>query len=247
MSFTSAVIVAAGKGTRMGPNVDKLFLEVAGRPVVAHAWAMFDASPVIDEIILVIRDPLRADFEKIRADLGFKKPVRFASGGAERQNSVWNGLERISPEAEIVAIQDGARPCTMQSIIEDCVVAAREFGASVAAQKVTDTLKEADARGLIVGNIDRSKLWAVQTPQVFRVEILRKALQEVFKRGMLVTDDTAACELIGRPVKLVESKTPNPKVTTPGDLPLIDLILRQRKSEQELDKSDFSRQTLAAE
>jgi 2-C-methyl-D-erythritol 4-phosphate cytidylyltransferase len=226
MNFTSAVIVAAGKGTRMGPNIDKLFLEVAGQPVVAHTWAAFDASAAIDEIILVVRDPLRADFEKLRAALRVKKPVRYASGGAERQNSVWNGLQQISSEAEIVAIQDGARPCTSKEIIADCVAAAREIGASVAAQKVTDTLKEGGATGLIARNVDRSKLWAVQTPQVFRVEIIRRALKDVFDRGMQVTDDTAACELIGQPVKLVESKTPNPKVTTPGDLPLIELLLR---------------------
>jgi 2-C-methyl-D-erythritol 4-phosphate cytidylyltransferase len=225
MSFTSAVIVAAGKGTRMGPNVDKLFLEVAGQPVVAHTWAAFDASPVIDEIILVARDGLRTEFEKLRTALGLNKPVRYASGGAERQNSVWNGLQQVSGEAEIVAIQDGARPCTSQAIIADCVAAARAIGASVAAQKVTDTLKEADAAGVIARNVDRSKLWAVQTPQVFRVEVIRRALQEVFRRGLLVTDDTAACELIGQPVKLVESKTPNPKVTTPADLPLIELLL----------------------
>ncbi len=228
MSFTSAIIVAAGKGTRMGPDVDKLFLEVAGQPVVAHTWAAFDASPLINEIILVIRDPLRPEFEKLQGTLNLNKPFRFASGGAERQNSVWNGLEKISPEAEIVAIQDGARPCTSQSIIEDCIYAGRQVGASVAAVKVTDTLKEADAEGLIARNIDRSKLWAVQTPQVFRAEIIRRALREVFTRNLLVTDDTAACELIGQPVKLVESKAPNPKVTTPADLPLIELLLRER-------------------
>jgi len=229
MSFTSAVIVAAGKGTRMGPNVDKLFLEVAGQPVVAHTWAAFDSCPFVNEIILVIRDPLRGEFDKLRHTLHLKKPVRFASGGAERQNSVWNGLEKISAQAEIVAIQDGARPCTSQKIIDDCIHAAREIGASVAAQKVTDTLKETDPQGLIARNVDRSKLWAVQTPQVFRVDVIRKALQEVFTRGLLVTDDTAACELIGQPVKLVESKTPNPKVTTSVDLPLVELLLQEQQ------------------
>jgi 2-C-methyl-D-erythritol 4-phosphate cytidylyltransferase len=229
MSFTSAIIVAAGKGTRMGPNVDKLFLEVAGQPVVAHTWAAFDACPLIDEIVLVIRDPLRSEFEKLQHALNLKKPVRFASGGAERQNSVWNGLEKISSQAEIVAVQDGARPCTSQNIIADCIQAARETGASVAAQKVTDTLKEADLHGLIARNVDRSKLWAVQTPQVFRVEVIRRALHEVFSRGLLVTDDTAACELIGQRVKLVESNSPNPKVTTPADLPLIELLLREQR------------------
>jgi 2-C-methyl-D-erythritol 4-phosphate cytidylyltransferase len=227
MSLTTAIIVAAGKGTRMGPNIDKLFLEVAGKPVIAHTWRVFDSSPVIDEIVLVVRDSLRGEFERLGLAEGFAKPVRYASGGAERQNSVWNGLEQLSPNSEIVAIQDGARPCTAPELVEECVAAARRTGAAVAAQKVTDTLKEADASGNIARNIDRSRLWAVQTPQVFRLEVIRRALGEVFGRGLLVTDDTAACELIGQPVQLVESKTANPKVTTPADLPLIELLLRQ--------------------
>lgn len=223
--MNSAVIVAAGKGTRMGPNVDKLFLQVAGQPVIAHTWKAFDDSPEIDEIILVVREPLRPDFEKLAAARNFKKTFRFAAGGAERQNSVWNGLEQISSSAEIVAIQDGARPCTSQELIRDCIQGAREIGASVAAQKVTDTLKEAGERGFISRNVDRAKLWSVQTPQVFRVEVIRRALREVLARGLSITDDTAACELIAQPVKLIESKTPNPKVTTRADLALISLLL----------------------
>ncbi len=228
MNETSAIIVAAGQGTRMGPNVDKLFLEVAGRPVVVHTWAAFESCAAIDEIVLVIRDSLKTDFEKLRAQFGFKKPVRFVSGGAERQNSVWHGLAQLSSGTEMVAIQDGARPCTTAALIEDCLHSARAVGASVAAQRVTDTLKEAAENGTIARNVDRSKLWAVQTPQVFQVEVIRRALKEVFEKGLLVTDDTAACELIGQPVKLVECKSPNPKVTTRADLPLIELILQQR-------------------
>ena len=212
----------------MGPNIDKLFLEVAGKPVVVHTWRVFERSPVIQEIVLVVRDGFHEDFERLRLAEGFRKPVRYARGGAERQNSVWNGLEEVSPEARLVAIQDGARPCTTGQVIADCVAAAEDAGASVAAQKVTDTLKEADANGTIVRNVDRSRLWAVQTPQVFRVEVIRKALGEVFARNLLVTDDTAACELIGQAVRLVESRSANPKVTTPADLPLIELLLRER-------------------
>ena len=226
MSLISAILVAAGRGTRMGPNVDKLFLEVAGKPVIAHTWARLNALPEIDEIILVIREEMRADFDKIAVTHNFEKKFRYAIGGAERQDSVWNGLNQISDQAEIVAIQDGARPCTVPKLFTDCIAAAREVGASVAAQKVTDTLKEADEQKRIARNVDRSKLWAVQTPQVFRPAIIRKALAEVFSRGLVLTDDTAACELIGQPVALVESDSPNPKVTTPADLPFVELLLR---------------------
>ena len=221
----SAVIVAAGRGTRMGPNIDKLFLEVAGRPIVAHTWVRFDASPLIDEVVLVIREGMSAEFQKIAELCSLKKPFRLVHGGKERQNSVWNGIEAISPRAELVAIQDGARPCTSEKIIADTIRAAIETGAAIAASKVTDTLKECDADGNIAKNIDRSKLWAVQTPQIFRVSVIRRALSEVTRRNAFVTDDAAACELINQPVKLVESETPNPKATSRADLPYIEMLL----------------------
>ncbi|HEV8540897.1 MAG TPA: 2-C-methyl-D-erythritol 4-phosphate cytidylyltransferase [Verrucomicrobiae bacterium] len=230
MKHVTAIIVAAGKGTRMGPNVDKLFLEVAGRPVVAHTWSTFNSSPEIDEIILVVRAGMEEDFRKLAETISCQKSFRLVPGGAERQNSVWNGLQALSSGADIVAIQDGARPCTTHQIISNCLAAARKKGAAVAAQKVTDTLKESDDNRLIVRNVDRSKLWAVQTPQVFKVDVIRRALREVINRGLIVTDDTAACELIGQPVQLIESTTPNPKVTTQGDLAIIQSLLARFNS-----------------
>jgi len=224
--MTSAVIVAAGKGTRMGPNVDKLFLEVAGRPVVAHTWARFDQAACIDEIILVVRDTLQPAFAEMAATWRFTKPYRLVLGGKERQDSVWNGLQTLVPAAELVAIQDGARPCTSEKLIADTIQAAREVGAAAAAQPVTDTVKESDGGTLIVRTVDRSRLWAVQTPQTFRVEVIRRALTAVRQKGMLLTDDTAACELIGQPIKLVEGEAPNPKVTITADLPYVELLLR---------------------
>ena len=220
-----AVIVAAGKGTRMGPNIDKLFLSVAGRPVIAHTWERFDRFPEIAHIVVVVRDGMQSAFSEIAAQIKTTKPYTFAIGGKERQNSVWNGLEALPKNASLVAIQDGARPCTSEQIIRDTLAAAREVGASVAAQKVTDTIKEAAADKTIARNVDRTHLWSVQTPQAFRVDVIRRALSEVFARNLAVTDDTAACELIHQPVRLVESLTPNPKVTTQADLGFVELCL----------------------
>lgn len=222
----AAIIVAAGLGKRMGPDVDKLFLEVAGRPVVAHTWARFDAVPSIDEIVVVVRRGMEPDFRRLAEENGFRKPFRLVPGGKERQDSVWNGLEALSPGAEIVAIQDGARPCTAIALIEATVVAAREAGAAVAAQPVTDTIKQSDDGLNISRHLDRSRLWAVQTPQTFRVGVIREALRQVRERKLTVTDDTAACELIGQPVRLVPGATPNPKVTVPGDLAFVGLLLK---------------------
>ena len=225
MSKVCAVIVAAGKGTRLGPGIDKLFLDVGGRPVIAHTWAAFDRSPEIDHLVMVIRTELQEEFQKLAARFGFAKPFSYAAGGVERQHSVWNGLLRVPDEADIVAIQDGARPCTTHKIISDCIAAAREMGAAVAAQRVTDTLKEVGENNLIGRHLDRSKVWSVQTPQVFRKEIIQKALAETLKKQVVITDDTAACEFIGQPVKLVESMTPNPKVTSPADVPYVEMLL----------------------
>jgi 2-C-methyl-D-erythritol 4-phosphate cytidylyltransferase len=222
----SVVIVAAGKGTRMGPNIDKLFLEVAGRPLVAHTWERFDRHPEVEHVVVVVREGMDAAFRELADQIKMTKPFSFAIGGKERQNSVWNGLEALPKETKIVAIQDGARPCTSAQTISDTLKSAKETGAAVAAQKVTDTIKEAAADKTISRNVDRTHLWSVQTPQAFRVEVIRRALSEVFRQNLNVTDDTAACELIHQPVRLVESSAPNPKATTAADLPYIELLLR---------------------
>jgi len=223
--MVSVIIVAAGKGVRMGPDVDKLWLEVAGRPIIEHTWRRVDAISSVSEIILVVRDGMQTEFANLASQRPFAKPWRLVVGGKERQDSVWNGLEALSPQTEIVAIQDAARPCTTAEVFEATIDDARETGAAVAAQRVTDTVKESGDGRTISGHLDRSRLWAVQTPQTFRVEVIRRALAEVRARGLAITDDTAACECIGQPVRLVESPAPNPKVTTPADLPYLKLLL----------------------
>ena len=222
----SAIIVAAGKGTRMGANVDKLWLEVAGRQVVANTWKKFNDAPCVDEIILVVRAGMQPHFTELAAKFNLKKPFRLVPGGVERQDSVWNGLEAVSPQTEIVAIQDAARPCTGAELIAATIEAARETGAAVAAQPVADTIKETADGKIISRTVDRSKLWSVQTPQTFRVEVIRRAIATARQKNLVLTDDTAACELIGQPVRLVKSASPNPKVTVPADLPFIESLLR---------------------
>lgn len=228
--MVSAIIVAAGKGTRMGPNMDKLFLELNGSPIVAHTWRRFDRVPMIAEIIIVVREGMQSAFSQLAQSENFSKPFRLVPGGKERQDSVWNGLEALSAAAEIVAIQDAARPCTSPSMIADTIQAAREIGAAVAAQPVADTIKESQDGSLVSRTIDRSRLFAVQTPQTFRVSVIRRALSEVRRQGLLMTDDTAACELIRQPVKLVVSSQPNPKVTRPEDLSYVEVLLRNQST-----------------
>jgi 2-C-methyl-D-erythritol 4-phosphate cytidylyltransferase len=227
--MNSAIIVAAGKGVRMGVpqgGMDKLFLEVAGRPLVAHTWQRFNDAKCVDEIVMVVRDGMQPAFTELAGKYSFRKRFRLVVGGAERQDSVWNGLEALSSKTEIVAIQDAARPCTSEELIAATIAAAREVGAAVAAQPLTDTIKESADGKLVERTLDRSRLWAVQTPQTFRVEVIRRAITAARQKGAVFTDDTAACELIGQPVKLVASAQPNPKVTRPEDLAHVELLLR---------------------
>ena len=210
----------------MGSGVDKLWLEVAGRPVVAHTWQRFNDAKCIGEVILVVRDGMEGAFEELASKFNFQKPFLLVKGGDERQDSVWNGLEALSEKAAIVAIQDAARPCTSEDLIEATIAAARETGAAVAASPVTDTIKETSDGRTISCTVDRSRLWSVQTPQTFQVEIIRRAIAMARERRLKLTDDTAACELIGQAVRLVAGSRPNPKVTVPADLPYVESVLR---------------------
>jgi 2-C-methyl-D-erythritol 4-phosphate cytidylyltransferase len=224
--MVTAVIVAAGRGTRMGPQVDKLFLELAGHPVVLHTWLRFDSCPSIDHVVMVIRPELKRDFEALARRAPLRKPFTLAAGGAERQDSVWNGLSAAPTGTDIVAIQDAARPCTSHDIITRTITAAREHGAAVAAAPATDTIKESADGRTISRHLDRTRLWAVQTPQTFQLAVIRRAIESARASGRVFTDDTAACEAIGQPVHLVADAAPNPKVTVPADLPFVETLLK---------------------
>lgn len=224
--MNAAIIVAAGSGTRMGAGVDKLFFPLAGQPVVLHAWRQFDASPWVQQIVVVVREGQQPRFRTLAAEAALRKPFEVVAGGAERQDSVSRGLDALDSAVELVAIHDGARPCVSQELIAATFAAAAEHGAAVAAHKVTDTLKEAAPEGFIRRTVDRTHLWAVQTPQTFRVEVIRRALAAAREQGLKLTDDTAACELIGQKVVLVPSPGPNPKITFPADLLYAERLLR---------------------
>ena len=206
---------------------DKMFLDIAGLPLLGHTWRRFDLLSEADEIILVTRDDARPVLEDLAKRINAQKPWQIVAGGVERQDSVWNGVNATTAESEIIAIQDGARPCTPLAAIQLALVTAREMGAAVLARRLADTLKRGDGEGQIVGTVDRENLWTVQTPQVFRREIILAALVKVRDEGLSITDDTAACEALGQSVKLVECDQPNPKATTPADLPYIESLLAE--------------------
>jgi len=224
--MNAAIIVAAGQSQRMGADTDKLFLEFEGLPVVGWTWKRFDGCGLFSEIIVVIGAGRETEFQDLAKRLTLTSPYRLVAGGKERQDSVWNGLAAVAEDVDLVAIQDGARPCTSEILIRDCLQAARETGAAVAAQRPTDTIKESRTGDCIDRHLDRSLLWAVQTPQCFRKEILHKALLAVREKGLHITDDTAACEFIGQAVRLVPGAEANPKLTSPMDRAYLSVLLR---------------------
>jgi 2-C-methyl-D-erythritol 4-phosphate cytidylyltransferase len=227
--MVTAIVLAAGRSTRMGGGPNKQFIELCGKPLIYHSLAAFEQCCVVDQIILVRRPDYAQQAEQIVREFGFQKVVAFTDGGPDRQDSVWNGLERCAAAAEIVAVHDGARPLVTPALIESTVASAHASGTGIAATKVVDTIKKAHEDKTVIRTVDRTKLWAVQTPQTVRFSLLRKAYTKVFEKHMVVTDEAAAVELLGHTVHLVETQFLNLKVTTPADLAVAEALLRQRQ------------------
>lgn len=216
----SAVIVAAGNSTRMGTN--KQLLMLGDRPVIAHTLAAFQRASVIDEIVLVTRAEDEGILRDIAAQYGITKLTAVVSGGAERQESVANGVAACRADAAYFAIHDGARPLITPELIAAVVEAAGRDGAAAAAVRVKDTIKVADERGFIVDTPDRATLWSVQTPQVFERALYLDALARARESGLRVTDDCRLAEAAGYAVRLVEGSYANLKITTPEDIPMAE-------------------------
>jgi 2-C-methyl-D-erythritol 4-phosphate cytidylyltransferase len=222
------LIPAAGMGKRMGSDRNKLLLSVLKRPIIA--WTLL-AAEVSDEIkwIGVISQPTDWDsLNQILSEINLSKPVEFITGGATRQESVYNGLKALPPDAEQVLIHDGARCLATPGLFDRCAVAVRQCAGLIAAVPVKDTIKVVDENGIIVSTPDRKNLWAAQTPQGFDVKLLKQCHELGVQNGWEVTDDAALFEKCAHAVKIVEGEETNLKVTTPQDLAIAEFILNQR-------------------
>lgn len=218
-----AIIVAAGQSTRMG-EVDKVLALIEGRPILAWTLEAFVRSAQIDRVVAVLReDQLVAGAEIVRAE-GWSDRVTLCPGGDRRQDSVAAGLAALG-ECGWVLVHDGARPCVDGDLIAATLSAARETGAALPALPLSDTLKQVDGNGLVVRTVPRDGLWAAQTPQAFRYAILSAAYEGVQDD---VTDDGALVERLGVPVRIVPGSPDNLKVTHPGDLGRVAVVLRFR-------------------
>lgn len=220
------VIVAGGKSERMGPNVDKAFLSLGTKPVLAYSLLAFERCPDIDGVILVVRKDRMEGARGMAQMFGCSKVRRIVAGGSKRQISVSNGLALLGDEVKVVAIHDGARPCVTPDLISATVRSAERYGSGVAAVKITDTIKEVDRGTTISRTVDRMKLWAVQTPQAFKLDLLVKAFTLIKKKGLTVTDEASAVELVCKNIRLVPAPWSNIKITTPDDLTLTATLLK---------------------
>lgn len=222
----AAVIVAAGSATRM-QGIDKMLVPLAGVPVVLRSVRALAASDCIDSLVIVTRTECMETLRTLCAEVSM--PVTVVAGGASRPESVLAGLAALPEGTELAAIHDGARPLVTQAVIAEAVEAAGRCGAAAPAVPVHDTIKQAE-NGLVRATPERKTLFAVQTPQVFDVKLLKTVLRAAMERGIALTDDCSAVEAAGKPVVLTQGCEENLKITTPVDLTLAEAILKRRKT-----------------
>ena len=217
------VIVAAGTASRMG-GIDKVMAELGGQPMIRRTVGQFQNCDAISEIVIVTREDLIEPIQKLCA--GMNKVTAVVPGGKSRQESVGLGLGALSKKVKLAAVHDGARPLITWQVIDRTVRAANTYGAAAPAIPVKDTIKVVTG-GVVKETPDRATLQAVQTPQVFDIDLLRGALKKAELEGSQVTDDCSAVELMGMSVKIVEGDERNIKVTTPMDLKIAELLLEE--------------------
>ena len=219
------VIPAAGQGKRMRAGKNKLLLKLNDCPVIVHTLLVFEHDENCTGIFLAINPSDRNAFEDLLSHYRIKKVVKLVEGGEERQHSVYNALLAVSHD--IVLVHDGARPFIKERTIQELVEVTNQTGAAIAAVPVKDTIKKV-IDGKVTNTIERSSLWMVQTPQAFRVSILKKAHEEAIADSYLGTDDASLVERMNREVAVVESDYDNIKLTTPEDLYFAEAIVKKQ-------------------
>jgi 2-C-methyl-D-erythritol 4-phosphate cytidylyltransferase len=223
MSRTAAILLAAGSSHRMqGAVPDKVLAPLAGKPVFAHSAATFVRSGVVDFFVVTYRDQAQL----VGLSAYAPTPTIFVPGGVERQDSVAAALAELPEDISHVFIHDCARPLVRVEQLLALYKIVRREKAVVLAHRVTDTIKEHRGEGRL-RSLDRRRLWAMETPQVFARDLICRAYAKVAARKLSITDDAAAVELLNHPVALLENPHANPKLTTPADLPWLEFLLSQ--------------------
>ena len=219
------IVPAAGSSTRMGGGVRKPLIELRGRPVLWHTLGRFQNITGLDQIVIVAHPGDIAEIERsVWPQLAERGATRLVPGGERRQDSVTNGLDALEPGADIVLIHDAVRPFVPRRAIEESIEAAAQHGAAVVAMPVADTVKRANGER-VAETVLRDDLWGAQTPQVFRLELIRRAFDQAAKDGFECTDDAQLVERLGAEVRLVRGSYENFKITTPSHVRMADALL----------------------
>jgi 2-C-methyl-D-erythritol 4-phosphate cytidylyltransferase len=229
MSKVTALIPAAGMGRRMGKAVAKQFLPLGDKPMLAHTLLAFQRAAEIDEIIPILsKEDMESCLRDIIEQYHITKVKTLVVGGKERQDSVMNGLKKLDKDASVVLVHDGVRPFVTAEMIRESVELAKKGECVVVGVPLKDTIKEVDDKGLVRHTLERSRLWAIQTPQAFPVKALKRAYEEAFKKRVYGTDDATIVERMGGSVRVLMGSYENIKITTPEDLMLAEEILKRR-------------------
>lgn len=223
----SAIIPAAGQGTRMGSSIPKQFLLLQGKPILHHTLRAFEASGQVDSVILVVPEKDFAAAEKQWLQ-GYDIVKKIVIGGTERQDSVYNGFQALDCDTDVVLVHDGVRPFVDADMIQRAIEAAKNFGAAITAIQVNDTIKLSDADGFVEKTVDRSGLWRIQTPQAFQYAVLAEAFLKAIQDSYYGTDEGSLLEYAGKKVKIIEGSEMNIKITRKEDLILGEAILNRR-------------------
>ena len=232
----TVLIPAAGMGRRMGASVNKQYLDLAGKPILAHTLALFDQHPQVEHIYLILpADEIDYCRQQIIEPYSFTKVRELVPGGAERQDSVRNGLRALEKDGldqpeRIVLVHDGARPLFDPQLLPELLTIISQKGACIVGAPAKDTIKEVD-EGFISGTPDRKRLWQAQTPQGFRYQLFADAFRSADEVGFLGTDDASLLERVGQPVAMLQGDYRNIKVTTPEDLVIATALLDSLQEE----------------
>lgn len=230
--FVSAVVVAAGRSSRMRMDVNKIYINIYGKPILARTLQVFEECNLIDEIILVVNDDDIVYCKKEIVDAyDIQKVKIIVAGGRQRQQSVYNGLAEVSEDCDIVLVHDGARPFVQNEDIVNSISDACEFGASCVAVPAKDTVKICEQGEFIKETLDRSALWLVQTPQTFKYSLLLEAYEKACNSNYFGTDDAVLVERLGWKIKLTMGSYENIKITTREDLIFAEAIAKKRMGE----------------
>lgn len=225
--MVTVVFPAAGRGKRMQAGMNKVFMDLAGLPILVRTLLKFSACEAVDKLVVVVAKAEVAFVQRILQLVPGLKPWQVTAGGSERQYSVLNGIRCAGTEAEIILVHDAARPLISKETILAVIEAAKEHGGAIAAVPAKNTIKLCNDQHQVVETPDRSKLWEVQTPQGFQREILLRANAQAEQDNFLGTDDASLVERLGEPVYIVESDYRNIKITTPEDILIAEAFLAE--------------------